>query len=52
MFLEIIEMPSTRIDWQETIRVIEDYKPLDVQSGTMALAYVAGYASDIQTGSI
>ncbi len=42
MFLEIIEMPSTRIDWQETIRVIEDYKPLDVQSGTMALALCRG----------
>ncbi len=42
MFLEIIEVPSSRLDWQETIRVIEDYKPLDVQSGTMALALCRG----------
>ena len=42
MFLEIVEFPSSRLDWRETIRVIEDYKPLDVQSGTMALALCRG----------
>ena len=31
-------MPSAELDVAETIRVIEDYKPLDVQSATMALA--------------
>lgn len=36
--LEVIEVPVDAIDYREAIRVIEDYKPLDVQSATMALA--------------
>ncbi len=42
MFLETIEVPRSQLDLQDTIRVIEDYKPLDVQSGTMALALCRG----------
>ncbi|TXT36879.1 MAG: asparagine synthase (glutamine-hydrolysing) [Planctomycetota bacterium] len=38
LFLEVIDVPSSELDIAETIRVIEDYKPLDVQSATMALA--------------
>lgn len=38
LFLEVIDVPSDELDVAETIRVIEDYKPLDVQSATMALA--------------
>ncbi len=38
LFLEVIDVPSSELDVAETIRVIEDYKPLDVQSATMALA--------------
>lgn len=38
MFLEIIDVPRQAVDFRETIRVIEDYKPLDVQSATMAYA--------------
>ncbi|QEG41868.1 asparagine synthase-related protein [Roseimaritima ulvae] len=37
-FWEVIEVPVSAIDYREAIRVIEDYKPLDVQSATMALA--------------
>jgi asparagine synthase (glutamine-hydrolysing) len=42
LFLEAVEVPSSAIDWRETVRVIEDYKPLDVQSGAMALALCRG----------
>ncbi len=36
--LEIVDCDSRSLDWRETVRVLEDYKPLDVQSGTMAMA--------------
>ena len=36
--LEIVDCNSRSLDWRETVRVLEDYKPLDVQSGTMAMA--------------
>jgi asparagine synthase (glutamine-hydrolysing) len=42
MLLEIIDVASPSIDWKETVRIMEDYKPLDVQSGTMALALCRG----------
>jgi asparagine synthase (glutamine-hydrolysing) len=38
MFLESVSVPPSALDFREAIRVIEDYKPLDVQSATMALA--------------
>ena len=38
MFLEIIDVAKDEIDFRQTIKVIEDYKPLDVQSATMAHA--------------
>ncbi len=42
LFLEVIDVSSDELDVAETIRVIEDYKPLDVQSATMALALCRG----------
>ena len=42
MFLESIEVPLGAIDYREAIRVIEDYKRLDVESATMALAICRG----------
>lgn len=42
MFLEVIDVPRSEIDYQAAIRVIEDYKPLDVQSATMAWALCRG----------
>lgn len=42
LFLEVIDVPSDQLDVAETVRVIEDYKPLDVQSATMALALCRG----------
>jgi len=38
MYLEIIDVPNTAIDYKEAIKIIEDYKPLDLESATMAMA--------------
>jgi asparagine synthase (glutamine-hydrolysing) len=42
LFLEPIEADSSALDVSETIRIIEDYKPLDIESATMALALSRG----------
>jgi asparagine synthase (glutamine-hydrolysing) len=42
LFLEPIEAGASTLDAEETIRVIEDYKPLDIESATMALALAKG----------
>ena len=42
MFLEVIEVPRSDLDIQATVRIIEDYKPLDVQSATMAVSLCRG----------
>jgi len=38
LFLEPMEVKSSELDWQQTLRIVEDYKPLDIQSATMNLA--------------
>jgi asparagine synthase (glutamine-hydrolysing) len=42
MFLEPIEADASALDANATIRVVEDYKPLDIESATMALALGRG----------
>ncbi len=42
LFLEVIDVARQDLNVAETVRVIEDYKPLDVQSATMALALCRG----------
>jgi asparagine synthase (glutamine-hydrolysing) len=42
IFHEPIEVPLDYIDLAQAIRVIEDYKPLDVQAGAMGLALCRG----------
>ncbi|HEY3204992.1 MAG TPA: asparagine synthase-related protein [Thermoanaerobaculia bacterium] len=42
LFLEPIELPPDRVDPFEAVRVVEDYKPLDVESAAMALALCSG----------
>jgi asparagine synthase (glutamine-hydrolysing) len=37
LFLETIEASAGGMDVRETIRIVEDYKPLDIESATMAL---------------
>jgi len=38
LFLEAVETNADELNAQETIRIVEDYKPLDIESATMALA--------------
>jgi asparagine synthase (glutamine-hydrolysing) len=45
LFLEPVEIDSTDLDWKKTIKVVEDYKPLDIQSATMNLALLEGIRS-------
>lgn len=42
LFLEEIPADLSELDYAETLRVIEDYKPLDVECGTMGLALCRG----------
>jgi len=42
LFLEPIEADASSLDVEETIRIVEDYKPLDIESATMALALCRG----------
>lgn len=41
-FLEAVDVSSTLINLEEAIRVLEDYKPLDVQAGAYGLALCRG----------
>jgi asparagine synthase (glutamine-hydrolysing) len=42
LFLEPIEVDASALNTEETIRIVEDYKSLDVQSATMAVALCRG----------
>ena len=42
LFLETIAVDPASIDVQETIDIVEDYKALDVQSASMAIALLRG----------
>jgi asparagine synthase (glutamine-hydrolysing) len=42
VFLEPVEPEYSDIDWKEAVRIVEDYKPLDIQSATMNLALLRG----------
>ena len=42
LFLEPVEADPKELDPLDTVRVVEDYKPLDVESATMALALCRG----------
>jgi asparagine synthase (glutamine-hydrolysing) len=42
LFLEAVEAPRSAIDWRRAVRVVEDYKPLDIQAAAMALALGQG----------
>ena len=38
MLLETIEVTPEQVDYRKAVAVVEDYKPLDIQSATMAVA--------------
>ena len=42
MFLEPVELDYSALDWKKTVKIVEDYKPLDIQSATMNLCTAAG----------
>jgi asparagine synthase (glutamine-hydrolysing) len=42
LFLEPVEADASSLDAEETIRIVEDYKPLDIESASMALALCRG----------
>lgn len=42
LFLEPIEADPAKLDTDETIRIVEDYKSLDVEAATMAVALCRG----------
>jgi asparagine synthase (glutamine-hydrolysing) len=42
LFLEPIEAEASAVDVVETLRVVEDYKPLDVEAATMGIALCRG----------
>lgn len=45
MFLEPVEAEYEALDWKKTIKIVEDYKPLDIQSATMNLSLLQGIRS-------
>jgi asparagine synthase (glutamine-hydrolysing) len=38
VFLEVIDISAAAVDYKSAVKVIEDYKPLDLESATMTLA--------------
>jgi len=45
LFLEPIEIKSSELNWKKAVKVVEDYKPLDIQAATMNLAVLEGVRS-------
>ncbi len=42
LFLEPIEVDYSDLDWKKAVKVVEDYKALDIQSATMNLSLLQG----------
>lgn len=42
MLLEVIDVPVDAIAWREAVRVVEDYKRLDIEAAAMTLALCRG----------
>lgn len=42
LFLEPVEADYSSLDWKKAVKVVEDYKSLDIQSATMSLALLQG----------
>jgi asparagine synthase (glutamine-hydrolysing) len=45
LFLEPIEVNYSSLDWKKAVKVVEDYKALDIQSATMNLSLLQGIRS-------
>ena len=42
LFLEPIQADAEKLNWPEAVRIVEDYKPLDIECAVMGLALCAG----------
>ena len=38
LFLEVLDVPQSEVNYKEAIKVVEDYKKLDIESATLSLA--------------
>lgn len=45
LFLEPIEVDYSSLNWRKAVKVVEDYKALDIQSATMNMALLQGIHS-------
>jgi asparagine synthase (glutamine-hydrolysing) len=45
LFLEPVEVNYSALDWKKAVKVVEDYKALDIQSATMNLSLMQGIRS-------
>ena len=45
LFLEPVEVDYNSLNWKKAVKIVEDYKPLDIQSATMNLALLEGIRS-------
>src|ERR1035437_972796 len=45
LFLEPVEVNYSSLDWKKAVKVVEDYKALDIQSATMNLSLLQGIRS-------
>jgi asparagine synthase (glutamine-hydrolysing) len=45
LFLEPVEVSFDSLDWKNAVKVVEDYKALDIQSATMNLSLLQGIRS-------
>ena len=45
LFLEPVELDFSTLDWKETVKIVEDYKPLDIQASTMYVSLLRSLRS-------
>ncbi len=45
LFLEPVELDFSALNWKQAVKIVEDYKPLDIQSATMNLSLLKGIRS-------
>jgi asparagine synthase (glutamine-hydrolysing) len=45
LFLEPVELDYSKLNWKETVKIVEDYKPLDIQASAMYLSLLKGIRS-------
>jgi asparagine synthase (glutamine-hydrolysing) len=45
LFLEPVEVDYSSLNWKKAVKVVEDYKALDIQSATMNMALLQGIRS-------